>query len=150
MALPSASLSRLRTAAAFYGRGLLRLFKDRMVLISAQAVAFKVLVTIVPVLILATGIFALILQQDRPFQALASLIADLLPGAYSGQLIDFLRELQGAGDAFTAIGAVGLLYSAITLFTTLRLVIQGVFREDWHEHRSMVRGYFFDLRMALA
>jgi membrane protein len=46
------------------------------------------------------------------------------------------------------VGAGAFLFAAVTVFSTLRVVIANIFQEEWHHQRSLVRGYLFDIRMA--
>lgn len=131
----------------YYVVGLYHLLNRKPVFLWAQAIAFKVLVTIVPVLVLATGLLGRILQQERPFQTVARFFQDFLPPYQSDQLLQFLEQLQRASGTFTLIGILGLLYATMTLFTTLRGVLSQVFDEPWHQGRSVLHGYLFDLRM---
>lgn len=159
MVNPRSYWHRLRQGSAYYAGGLYREINRKEVFLWGQAIAFKVLVTIVPVIILATGVFGQMLKgrllpllgietTERPFQTIARFIRDFLPSYQSDQIITFLDQLQGASNTFTIIGIAGLVFSAMTLFTTLRVVISNVFQEDWHQSRSILGGYVFDLRMA--
>ncbi|MFW5973487.1 MAG: YihY/virulence factor BrkB family protein [Bacteroidota bacterium] len=121
---------------------------SRQVFLWAQAVAFKVLITIVPILILATGILGMVLRRAEPFEQVAAIIQEFLPPGQSGQIITFLEQLQAAGSVITYVGILGLLFSAVTIFTTLRVVIANIFQEEWHRQRSIIKGYLFDIRMA--
>ncbi len=141
------ALRRVWRTLRYYLVGLYHLLNHKPVFLWAQAIAFKVLVTIVPVLVLATGVLGHILRQERPFQTVARFIRDFLPTYQSDQLIQFLEQLQQASGTFTVIGMLGLLYASMTLFTTLRGVLSQVFDEPWHQGRSILRGYLFDLRM---
>lgn len=142
-------LRRTGRTLRFYLIGLYHLLERKPVFLWAQAIAFKVLVTIVPVLVLATGLLGRILRQERPFQTVARLIRDFLPPYQSDQLLQFLEQLQRASGTFTVIGILGLLYATMTLFTTLRGVLSQVFDEPWHQARALLRGYLFDLRMMM-
>ncbi len=132
----------------YYLGGIWRTLNERQVFLWAQAVAFKVLITVVPIIILATGILGLVLQRAEPFQQVAAIIGEFLPPGQSEQFIGFLEQLQGAGNFITLVGVFGLLFSAVTIFTTLRVVISNVFQEEWHSIRPVFRGYLFDIRMA--
>ena len=131
----------------YYARGLVRELMTKDVFLWAQAIAFKVLVTIVPVLVLATGVVGQVLRRDRPFEVVGAFVREWLPPSQSAQFLGFLRELGSASGTITLVGAVGLMLSAVTLMTTLRVVISNVFREDYHKARSIPAGYLFDLRM---
>ncbi|MEM1094676.1 MAG: YihY/virulence factor BrkB family protein [Bacteroidota bacterium] len=141
------TLSNTRDAAVFYGRGLLSELQVKPIFLYAQAIAFKVLITILPVILLATGVLGQVLQRERPFETVKSFLRDFLPAYQSDQIIEFLAKLQNAGDTLTLIGGVALLVSAMTLFTTLRLALRSIFSEDWHRPRDLLRGYLFDFQM---
>lgn len=132
-----------------YAKGILEEFQNKEIFLLAQAIAFKVLVTIVPILILVTAGVAQFLTQEEPFDRVASFLREFLPAYQSDQLILFMRQLQGAGDALLGIGVLGLFLSAVTLMTTLRLVVMFVFDQDWHSRRSILGGYLMDARMVL-
>lgn len=141
------ALPNARSAVAFYGRGLVGELQVKPIFLYAQAIAFKVLITILPVILLATGVLGQVLQRERPFETVKSFLRDFLPAYQSDQIIEFLAKLQNAGDTLTLIGAVALLLSAMTLFTTLRLALRSIFSEDWHRPRNILPGYLFDLQM---
>jgi len=144
-----ATFTRIMALPRYYLRGMVRELHRRPVFLWAQAIAFKVLITVVPIVVLGTGLAAYILRQDRPFASVETLIRDFLPAYQSDQIVIFLSQLQSASGTLTLIGATALGISAITLFTTLRTVLANVFQAEWHEHRSVLRGYLFDFRMTL-
>lgn len=141
--------TRFKRAARYYARGLYREISDKQVFLWAQAIAFKVLITIVPVLILATGVIGQVLQASRPFEQVADLVRDFLPPAQSEQIVRFLSQLYGASGTITLVGALGLFLSAWSLFITLRVTVSNAFEQDWSETRSIIGGYLFDARMVL-
>lgn len=141
---------RLRDTTGFYLGGLYRYLFEKDIFLWAQAIAFKVLITIVPIIILATGIVGRILQRENAYANVARYIREYIPSIErSSVLIDFIQQLQAAGSFFTGLGIFALLFAAMTVFTTLRIVIGNVFQEEWHRHRSVLRGYAFDVRMAV-
>jgi membrane protein len=141
-------LGRLHELLRYYLKGLYQQLNEKDIFLWAQAIAFKVLVTIVPVIILTTGILGQVLRQEKPFETVAGFIRDFLPPYQSDKLLTGLGQLQSASDTLTIIGLATLVFSAMTLVTTLRVVISNVFQEDWHLSRSILGGYLFDLRMA--
>ena len=140
-------LSSLWTDAKYYAAGLYLELSEKNVFLWAQAIAFKVLVTIVPIVILATGIIGRVLQGEDAFAAVTRFIRELLPGSQSQQLIDFLTQLQDASATIVGVGGVGLFLSAMSLFTTLQIAVSNAFEQDWHQERSLLWGYLFDARM---
>lgn len=151
-ALPAPVEDRLdsfRRSAKYYALGLYLELSAKNVFLWAQAIAFKVLVTIVPIVILATGIIGRVLQGKDAFAAVSEFIRELLPGSQSQQLIDFLNQLQDASATIVGIGGIGLFLSAMSLFITLRIAVSNAFEQNWHEQRSLLRGYLFDARMVV-
>ncbi|MEQ9105059.1 MAG: YihY/virulence factor BrkB family protein [Rhodothermales bacterium] len=147
--MPAFNPEDLLDVAKYYASGVYRELREKPVFLWAQAIGYKVLITIAPLLLLATGIVGQILRNDRPFSFVESAIRSVFPAYQSEELISFLSQLQNVSGRLTLVGLIGLLLAAVTLFTTLRIALSGVFQEDWHGTRSLFRGYAFDLRMAL-
>jgi membrane protein len=143
------NLTGLIEISRYYIKGMFKEIYTNNVFLWAQAIAFKVLITIVPLILLATGLAGNVLKGERPFRSVEAIIRDILPSYQSDQIVSFLSQLQSVSSTLTWIGVVGLTVTAVTLFTTLRTVLANVFAEEWHEHRSLLRGYLFDFRMTL-
>ena len=137
------------SASAFYGKGLLKRLTTDPIFLWAQAIAFKVLVTLLPLVLLATGILGLVLRQEDPFSTVSRAIRSFLPPEQSGRVIDLVFELQKSSGALTFVGAAAFLVTVITLFSTLRYVVGQAMGVKRHHMRSIVMGYVFDLRMLL-
>ncbi len=112
-------LVRILALPRYYARGLVHEVYHRDVFVWAQAIGFKVLITIVPLILLATGLAGNILRQPEPYERVAGLIRDLLPAYQSDQIISFLSQLQTASATLTWIAVAGLTVTSLTLFTTL-------------------------------
>jgi membrane protein len=145
----TSSIKALENSLRYYGQGLYRELSGKNVFLWAQAIAFKVLVTIVPIVILATGIVGRILRGNDAFTAVARFFRELLPPNQSQQLISFLEQLQSASGTIVGLGGIGLFLSAMSLFITLRIAVSNAFEQTWHEERSLFGGYLFDVRMVL-
>jgi membrane protein len=139
----------MSTSVKYYTLGLYLELSAKNVFLWAQAIAFKVLVTIVPIVILATGIIGRVLRGNDAFTAVSRFIRELLPGSQSQQLIDFLNQLQTVSATILGIGGLGLFLSALSLFITLRIAVSNAFEQTWHQQRSLLRGYLFDARMVI-
>ncbi|PSQ89750.1 MAG: YihY/virulence factor BrkB family protein [Bacteroidetes bacterium QS_8_64_10] len=143
----------VRTTPVYYLKSIYREVMTKNIFVWGQAIAFKVLIATVPVIILATGILSGILSRtvlsssEQAFAEVAPFIRQFLPSFQSADFLHFLRQLQRASGTLTWIGSIGLFFSAMTLFTTLRLTISNVFEEEWNESRTLFRGYAFDIRM---
>lgn len=144
-----ASLAAAWDGTKYYARGLYRELSTKNVFLWAQAIAFKALVTFVPIVILATGILGRLLTGSDAFQTVARFIRELLPPSQSQETIRFLNELQSASGTIVGIGSIGLFLSAMSLFITLRIAVSNAFEQTWHEQRSLLGGYAFDVRMVL-
>jgi membrane protein len=142
-------LKDVRVVAGFYLHHLYRQLGEKNLFLWAQAIAFKVLVALVPMVILATGLLGQVLRRSQPFASVAAFVRGFLPEYQSTQVIAFLDRFQQASGALTLIGLLGLFVTAISLFTTLRVVLANVFNEDWHQPRPFLTGYLFDLQMTL-
>ncbi len=144
-------LARVARRAAhvprYYGGGLVSFAASHPVFLWAQAIAFKVFVTLLPLILLATGIFGLVLRQPDPFGTVAAFLRSFLPVGVSGPLVELVYALQAASGALTAVGAGALLVTVITLFTTLRIVVGQAMGTTRHTMRTPLRGYAFDVRM---
>jgi len=145
----SGTKQRLQVSALYYLRGLYREIAAKNLFLWAQAIAFKVLVTVVPIVVLATGLVGRLLQGQDAFAAVARFIHDFLPPSQANELVQFLNQLQNASGAIVGLGGTGLFLSAVSLFITLRIAVGNAFEQDWHESRSMFGGYLFDVRMVV-
>ncbi len=143
------SKSELAEGMQYYLRGLYRELTAKNVFLWAQAIAFKVLVTIVPIIILATGIVGRILQGKDAFTTVERFTRGLLPPTQSNELITFLEQVESASGTIVSVGGIGLFLSAMSLFITLRIAVSNAFEQNWHDDRSLIRGYVFDIRMVL-
>ncbi|MDX1739687.1 MAG: YihY/virulence factor BrkB family protein [Rhodothermales bacterium] len=123
-----------------YVTGLWRYLNTDPVFLWAQAVAFKALVAVVPLAAMALGLFG---------PTIARVILNLVPDLQGGPFIEFLESLQRSGESLTWLGAGGLLYVTVTLFSTLRSVLEGVFDDRAEHNRSVIRGYLADVRMTI-
>ncbi len=146
-ALPPFMRSRL-DAVRYYLAGLWKRSNEVPVFIWAQAIAFKVLVTILPLILIATGIFGLVLRQENPFDTVAGYLRTFLPSGPNESLVTLLYQLQEASSAITIFGGVFLFLTVITLFSALRYIIATAVG-DHHTYRPIIGGYVFDLRMAM-
>lgn len=133
----------------YYGRGLLKVFMTDPVPLWAQAIAFKTLVTILPLILLAVGIFGQVLRQEDAFTTVAEYLRGFLPPAQSDGLVELLLQLQQASGGLTILGAAFFVVTVVTLFSTLRYVVGASMGESRHQMRTIVGGWLFDVRMVL-
>ncbi|TDI69871.1 MAG: YihY/virulence factor BrkB family protein [Bacteroidetes bacterium] len=141
-------LGNYASTLKYYASGIYRELHNKDVFLWAQAIAFKILVTFIPLVVVGTGLIAQTIQPERPSALIDLIIKTFLPDYQSGELVEFLQQLQQASGTITLIGVISLTVTAKTLFATLRAVLANIFREEWHVHRSPIRAYIFDFRMA--
>jgi membrane protein len=140
---------RALSGPRYYGGGLFKVFATEPAFLWAQAIAFKFFVTLLPLILLATGIFGLALRQEDPFATVSTFLRSFLPPGQSDALVELVFQLQEASGAVTAVGAVALLITVVTLFSTLRYVIATAMGTSRHRFRPLLPGYVFDLRMVV-
>lgn len=142
-------IKSLFSGVKYYARGLVHRLFTRPVPIWCQAIAFKVLVTLVPLILLATGIFGLVLRQENPYETVANYVRSMVPPTQSEPLINLISDLQQASGTLTILAAVLFLFTVVTLFGTLRFVIGQAMSTGSHETRSRWQGILFDFQMAV-
>ena len=133
----------------FYAAGMGKALYTQPVFIWAQAIAFKVFITLLPLLLLASGIFGLVVRADDPFETVAGFLRGFLPAAQSEPLITLVSELQSASGGLTLVGSAAFIVTVVTLLSTVRYVIGTAMGGERHRTRSLVGGYAFDVRMAI-
>ena len=140
-------LARVQSMPRYYLGGLWRELTTKRVFLFAQAIAFKVLISIVPIVILLVGILGDLLGQQEPFAMVSDFVRGFLPPYESERVLEFLSAFQGASGALLSVGTAGLVLMAMTLATTVRVAVASAFEQHWNEERSIFGGYAFDLRM---
>lgn len=120
----------------------------------AGAIAFNLIVAIVPLVLAILGIAGLILQKQvsDPSKTLFDLIFHSLPPV-GAEFERYLREevlnplLKGSGG-FIGFGTFVLVWVSTRLIGTLRFVLREVY--DVGEDRNIIRGKWFDVQMVIA
>lgn len=130
----------------YFKRGFL-LFHRGQFIVSAQAIAFKVLITWVPIAILGVGVLGSLLSKNRPYQIIQNYLTSYFPTWQAERLFEFADEMQRISGTLTVVGLIAVVWSAVSLFSTLRVAVSNVFREDWHRVRKWTHGLAFDVRM---
>jgi membrane protein len=118
------------------------------------AIAFNLVVAVVPLLLAILGITGLVLQNrvEDPSQLLANYIFEALPPLGS-DFQSFVRDdiiaglLQKSGG-FLGFGALILVWVSTRLIGTLRFALREVF--DIGEDRNIIKGKWFDIQMVVA
>lgn len=141
-------IRRTLSPLGLYLRGIYRRFREDDVFLWAGAIAFKALVTFIPLLTVITGMGGLILRRELTFARVTAFLESFLPTYQNAQVIEWIRQLAVAASTVTIIGAVGLFLTAVTFFSTTRAVIGNVFKRE-SRSRPVWRAYLFDARMAV-
>ncbi len=118
----------------------------------AGAIAFNVLVAIVPLLLAVLGIAGFLLRQnvEDPTRTLMRLLFKGLPPSpgLEAYVEPMLRSLLQKSTSFLSVGTVFLVWFATRLIGTLRTALKAVF--DLAQDRGIVKGKIFDIQMVFA
>lgn len=114
----------------------------------AQAIAFKSLITVIPVTLFGLGLLGQYFQTQANLDLVAGLVRELVP-VYLDDFILFFGHFQDADSNITLIGAIGTLIFASVLMNTLCVVISEVFAGELHQPRTFFVQYRFSVRMVL-
>lgn len=124
------------------------------VLFMAGAVAFNLLVAIIPLTILGIGVTGYVLsaQVADPEGATVALVQSLVPqGAGQVNVATVVRritsEVLANRSGFTLFGAAFFVWLATRLVGTLRVVLRETF--DIGQSRSILRGKLFDIQVVV-
>lgn len=150
---PRGRAARFLAASGDFLHRLYRKADQDNIFFLAGAIAFNVLVAIVPLLLVVLGIAGLLVRSQTadPTQELLDYLLQSVPPV-SGDFEDFVRRmLNGLLDKSTellSIGTLFLLWFATRLVGTLRTVLREIF--DVHRDRGFVAGKLFDIQMVVA
>ena len=120
----------------------------------AGAIAFNLLVALLPLLILGIGLAGYVVSArfGDPTEAVLALISDNLPDA--GADLDLRGALRGPvavlveqRSGFTFFGALIFIWLAARLSGSLRIALREIF--DIGQDRGVIRGRVFDIQMVI-
>ncbi|MGH7552285.1 MAG: YihY/virulence factor BrkB family protein, partial [Longimicrobiales bacterium] len=120
----------------------------------AGAIAFNVLVAIVPLILAVLGIAGLVLQRGSadPAATVIQYIDQALPGAlsedFTASLYTALGDLINQSGGLLSLGTLFFIWVATRLVGTLRTALREIF--DIHRERSIIAGKIFDIKMVIA
>jgi membrane protein len=118
------------------------------------AIAFNLIVAIVPLMLAVLGITGVMLQNrvEDPSKLLADYIFQALPpaGPEFQKFIedDIIKGLLSKSGGFIGFGLIVLVWVSTRLVGTLRFTLREVF--DIGEDRNIIRGKWFDVQMVVA
>ncbi len=110
----------------------------------AASMSFRILFSLVPLLILVVSVFGLVLQDDRLRMDLVAEISDLIPITAAGQ-DDLERILSEVATPVSAVGLLSLLalfWGASGMMGALRAGLNAAWNVD--QGRSILHGKLFD------
>jgi len=120
----------------------------------AGAIAFNLIVAVVPLTLAILGIAGVILRQrvDNPSEYLFRMIFNALPpvGPEFEKYVqhDIIAGLLNKSGSFIGIGTLVLVWVSTRLVGTLRFVLREVY--DVGEDRNIIRGKWFDIQIVVA
>jgi membrane protein len=127
---------------------------DDNIFFLAGAIAFNIIVAIVPLVLFAVGIAGVMLSArfGDPATVVVNALLDWIPAI--GGSINLVQTLRDAIDGivegrtgFTAVGAFLLVWFSTRLVGTLRAVLQEVF--DVAQDRGIIGGKIFDVKAVI-
>ena len=120
----------------------------------AGAIAFNVLVAIVPLVLAALGITGLILRNTYvgdPTEVLKDALTQALPTVNPGFVDNVMKPLNDIVENSKSVTVVGIMlfvWFATRLVGTLRTALREIF--DLQQERSIIAGKIFDVKMVIA
>lgn len=120
-----------------YLKAVYHILEERNGILLAQAVGFKVLITIIPLAVFSTGILGRVLHNERISQTVIGVVDGLIPG-YLGEITGFLEQLQASSGTFTWVGALGLLVSMWMILTSLESIVSTFIMGDERMRRPLL------------
>ncbi|MGH3622217.1 MAG: YihY/virulence factor BrkB family protein [Sciscionella sp.] len=126
-----------------------REFRDDHCLQLAGSLAFHVLLSIFPLLIVVVSVFGLLSDDQTARQAVVGTVTTYIPLTDSGRqsLLELMAELQGSSSALGLLGLVGVVISAGGMMGAVRRALTLAW--DATEHRPFLRGKAVDLLLVL-
>lgn len=124
------------------------------VLFMASAVAFNLLVAMLPLILLGIGVTAYVLsaQVGDPVEAIVTLVAGLLPegsqGASPSSVVrNIVASLLEQRSGLTLFGALLFVWLSTRLVGTLRIALREIF--DIAQARGIIQGKIFDIQVVV-
>ncbi len=143
----------LSISARFVHRVTAKAVRDDIFFLSG-AIAFTLVMAMVPLMVLAVGITGYVLQSSftNPPSQVAAFLDRMLPGdsidpELVASVVDFVTRTLDARTGFSVVGAILLILVSTRLSATLRSVLRVVYDVD--VRRGLFRGVLFDTRLVL-
>lgn len=135
-----------------YLLGLFRRADERHVILLGGGLAFSLFLCVIPFVLIIFSILGAILENAALEMQINAAIERMIPyDRYASFVKNFLyqriEEFKAYRGVAGLIGAVGLFFAASGLFSSLRTVLNSIFKIDREEH--FLRGKLKDLGMVL-
>lgn len=130
-ALPHSLPRRVLALALRVARG----FRGNGGLVLANAIAYDGLLSVVPLLLLATALFARLVDRERFLHVVRQEVLAVVPEQNAGPFIDALGGVLEAPSASSALGLLTLLLFSAMGFRTLQRALSAIFRHRHGEER---------------
>jgi membrane protein len=130
---------------------------DDNIFFMAGAIAFNILVAIVPMILAALGIAGLAIRARSadPGSFILGYVNEALPGALTAVNQTFVEDLRGGlneliqqSSGLLSLSTLFFIWVATRLVGTLRTALREIF--DIHQDRGIIRGKIFDIKMVFA
>lgn len=135
-----------------YFLGLFRRLDEHHLFLGAAGIAFSLLISIIPIILLTFSILGHIISPDSVEQQITTLIQTIIPypeaAAYTKEFI--LKRIPGVVEYKTVtayLGSFGLLFTATWLFSSIRTVLNRIYGVT--KHKSALIGLLRDFGMVL-
>jgi membrane protein len=155
----AAALAAPRDSFRVWGRDFLaRLWKkleqDNIFFLSG-AIAFNVIVAVIPLLLASVGIAGLLIRSHYGADA-AGQVVELVLRAFpplsdpnfGSTVRDMLSDLLASSSGFVGVGTLIFIWVATRMVGTLRTALREIF--DIQEDRGIIAGKIFDIQMVVA
>ncbi len=116
------------------------------------ALAYNGLLSVIPLFLLATALFARFVDRERFIAVVARELRDLAPGAYAQPLTETLLSLLKTPYAGGVIGLLTLVFFSTLMFRTLQHALDVIFihRRETHDPRPLLASIAISIAYVLA
>ena len=121
-------------------------------MVLANAIAYDGLLSVVPLLLLATVLFARLVDREQFLHVMRQEVLAFVPPRSAGAVIDALAGVLEAPRGTSALGILTLLFFSTLAFRTLQRALAVIFshRHETHGERSLVAMIAIAVAYALA
>lgn len=134
---------------SFYARNIWNKASRDQIFFLSSGIAFNVLVTIVPLLLISISILGILVESSSAARdQILTFIQRVMPLA-SAQAESLLFDLVEDRGWLGAVGLVGLVWAASRLFGSLRTVLEVIFEIPPEDRLGIVQGKIHDIKLVV-